>query len=152
MILTDTEINQYLQEEKKLKDKDFKEKVDRGNKTTLFEVKSKSGNKYILRIRNSKSHVANWSVILSIIIKNKEYILTRYNGNYHAHTNSIEKNSISGFHIHHATERYQEKNYKIDGYATATSEYSTISGAIKKMIRNLHISIGGYNSLNRFIR
>lgn len=64
---------------------------------------------------------------------NKAFILKRYNGKSHQHTNKIEQNTFYDYHIHTATIRYQELGGNIEGYAEVTTAYSTLEGAWKRM-------------------
>ena len=59
--------------------------------------------------------------------------LRRYNG-VHRHTNKIEQTSFRGFHIHYATQRYQEAGWDIDAYAETTDGYSGIDGALELLL------------------
>ncbi|MGO9060397.1 MAG: hypothetical protein ACLQU2_23895 [Candidatus Binataceae bacterium] len=62
--------------------------------------------------------------------------LRRYNGKSHEHTNQIEKNTFYGYHIHTATERYQELGMDEDGFAQPTARFSDLSGALNCMIED----------------
>lgn len=71
-----------------------------------------------------------------------EYILLRYNGKHPSkHTNKWEKENglpdhtfAPAFHIHKATQRYQEGGYKIDGYAEVTTKYSDFHAAVEQFL------------------
>jgi hypothetical protein len=60
--------------------------------------------------------------------------LRRYNGSSHRHTNSIESETMDGFHIHTATERYQLLGGYEDHFAEPTDRYGTLDGAIECML------------------
>ena len=60
--------------------------------------------------------------------------LRRYNGKTNPHRNRIERNEVSGFHIHEATERYQERGQKEDAYAVETNRYIDVEGALACLI------------------
>jgi len=68
--------------------------------------------------------------------------LIRCNGKHSSkHTNKWEKDKGQqdntfgpAFHIHRATERYQESGYPIDGYATVTSAYYDFNTAFNHFI------------------
>ena len=66
---------------------------------------------------------------------NQIFKLRRYNGKGHFHTNRIEKESFYGFHIHQATEKYQDIGFKEEMYAVETKDYSDLHGAIKLMLK-----------------
>lgn len=71
-----------------------------------------------------------------------EYILLRYNGKHPSkHTNKWEKENglpdhtfAPAFHIHRATQRYQEGGYKIDGHAEVTTKYSDFHAAVEQFL------------------
>ncbi|MCE2393409.1 hypothetical protein J4G02_02210 [Candidatus Poribacteria bacterium] len=52
------------------------------------------------------------------------------------HTNRIEREEISGCHIHSATERYQLRGQREDSYAQSTNRYHDLSGALKCLIND----------------
>lgn len=67
--------------------------------------------------------------------------LARYNGSSHAHPNHIEAEKL-GYtcHIHKATERYILAGKKPEGYAEATTDYSTLAGALHCLVTDCNIS------------
>jgi hypothetical protein len=48
----------------------------------------------------------------------------------HWHTNHIEGERFYDYHIHEATERYQEFGAKEEGYAAISERFSTLEEAI----------------------
>jgi hypothetical protein len=60
--------------------------------------------------------------------------LRRYNGKSHEHTNKIEGNTFYEFHIHTATERYQDRGMDEDAFAEPTTRFSDLNGAIDCMV------------------
>ena len=56
--------------------------------------------------------------------------LRRYNGKSHEHTNKIESETFYDFHIHSATERYQDLGMREDSFALPTDRYSNIEEAV----------------------
>lgn len=114
-ILTDQEIEALIQECKFLPvrwDQKFIEKPKRGHTDYHLSVSGDGGKKFEIIRRKSKFDPSNFSVILGVYFPRKTdlFRLRRYNGNNHTHTNPIEKNEISGFHVHTTTERYQRKH------------------------------------------
>lgn len=86
-----------------------------------------------IRVRQNPQNPFDFSAILLYRLPgtNVFFRLRRYNGNSHDHTNAIEGNVIEDqFHIHYATERYQERDLREDGYAEATSRFGDLSTAI----------------------
>jgi len=58
----------------------------------------------------------------------------------HAHTNRIETDQFRGFHIHMATERYQEIGAREDAYAEPTDRYSDMWGAFKCLLLDMNLT------------
>ena len=61
-------------------------------------------------LRQNKINRLDFSVILAVRVpqSNLLFRLRRYNGKSHEHTNHIEGDTFYDYHIHMATERYQE--------------------------------------------
>jgi hypothetical protein len=49
-------------------------------------------------------------------------------------TNRIEGVRFYDFHIHQATERYQDSGFDEDAFAEVTSRYQNVSGALRCML------------------
>lgn len=62
---------------------------------------------------------------------NELFHLRRYNGRSHEHTNTIESQTFYDFHVHVATERYQNIGAKEASYAAPTSQYATFTDAVQ---------------------
>ncbi len=75
-------------------------------------------------------------VAVNIPSLKKHFILRRYNGCNHEHTNKIEAETITGFHIHIATERYQKYKQKAEGYAQKTDRYNNVNGALQCLLED----------------
>ena len=67
---------------------------------------------------------------------NRLFRLRRNNGRSHEHTNSVEGETFYDYHIHTATERYQEIGAREDAYAEATARYSDFAGAVGCMLED----------------
>lgn len=113
------------------------------HKRSEIRVVGDLGNEFAIKIRQSVLNLLDFSVILCYEYKektsdNKEiqgsFILGRYNGKSHWHTNKIEKSTFRDFHIHYATERYQLAGHNVEGFAVAMSRYSDLAGALSCMI------------------
>lgn len=80
----------------------------------------------------------DFTVILAVLVplSDKVFRLCRYNGWTNPHTNRIEREEIEGFHIHFATERYQRRGQKEDGYAEETDRYRNLDEAIQCLIED----------------
>jgi len=60
--------------------------------------------------------------------------LQRYNGKSHEHTNPIEGETFYDFHIHQATEKYQEMGAREDTFAKPTDRFADFQQAITCML------------------
>lgn len=52
----------------------------------------------------------------------------------HEHINKIENQKIKGFHIHKATQRYQEMGFREEGYAETSKRYVDWRTALNSML------------------
>ncbi len=102
----------------------------RGHNEKHLDLPGDNGNQFRLILRESQINKHDFSVILAILVSrsNKIFRLRRYNGK-HYHRNYIEGSFFRDFHIHTATERYQERGMREDAYAEATDRYSDFMGA-----------------------
>jgi len=93
----------------------------------------------------------DFSVILGYIPYKSEkmFRLRRYNGK-RIHTNRIEREIISGYHIHTATERYQKAGYDEDAFAIVTGEFYDLNGAIECFIKDCSIIFSTSNQVKLF--
>jgi len=82
----------------------------RGHKEQELDIQGVSGNQFRLILRQSSFNVLDFSIILAHCPAdtNQIFRLRHYNGKSHEHTNTIESDTFYDFHIHTATERYQE--------------------------------------------
>lgn len=118
-------------------------KSKRGHSEQQVELIGDSGIRFLLILRQSRINGLNFSIILAVRSpqSNGLFRLLRYNGS-HEHTNHIERIKFDGFHIHKATERYQNKGGpNEDGYAEQTDRYSDLRGALKCLIDDANIEI-----------
>lgn len=86
-------------------------------------------------VRKNRINPLDFSVILGYVPPErvKLFRLRRYNG-VHRHTNKLESNTFRDFHIHYATQRYQEAGWDIDAYAKLTDRYDTVDGALETLL------------------
>jgi hypothetical protein len=141
---TDQQIEDLLLEAKPLPD-DYKElligskmkKVD-AHKRGEITITGEAGNKFSIKVRQNALNLLDFSVILCYEYKEKtgNFILRRYNGKSHWHTNHLEKARFRDFHIHTATERYQVAGYRVEEFAEVTSRYSDLAGALVCLIQD----------------
>jgi hypothetical protein len=136
---SDGEISKFLSERKPLY-KDFRSKIrmrdKRGHKEQELDIKGENGNLFRLILRQSSFNMMDFSVILAYCPaqSNQIFRLRRYNGKSHEHTNFIESNTFYDFHIHMATERYQELGSREDAYAEPAQRFFDLHSAINCMI------------------
>ena len=114
-------------------------------RSQLF-VESSEG-QFRISTRLNNNDIDDFSVVLGYRRDgkdNKWFRLRRYNGKHPPlgmHKNRIEKTMVSGYHIHTATLRYQERTAKEEGFAEATNQYSDIWGALDLMIRECSFTL-----------
>lgn len=141
-MLTDIEIKSLIEDVKPIFSKEINDirpqlKSKRQHKEHEIDILSLTGNMFKIKVRVNNINVLDFSVILMYQDDNKKwYILRRYNGNSHRHTNKIEKEILRSFHIHKATERYQRAGYKIEYYAEGTDLYSNWHDALNLMLKD----------------
>jgi hypothetical protein len=148
--LTDEKIGSLLSEKKVLPEDFFapgKFKTKHGHKECERDFTGENGSYFPIIFRQSELNPLDFSVILVYIPKgsNQQFRLRRYNGKSHEHGNHIEKNKFYGFHIHTATQRYQQSGYREDTYAEVTDRYADYHGAIECMLRDCGFSVSTKN-------
>ena len=132
---TDWEIESLLRERKPLP-ADWRRHTrmvpKRGHQEQHMEVAGDDGNEFRLILRQNTINVLDFSVILAMLVPQTTQVfrLHRYNGKSHEHTNHIEGDSFYDFHIHLATERYQEIGAREDAYAKPTDRYGSFDDAL----------------------
>ena len=131
---SDQEIATLMQERKPLPadwHKRTRLKPKRGHHEQHMDLTGEAGNEFRLIFRRSSINRLDFSVILAVRVSGTSqwFRLRRYNGKSHEHTNHIEDETFHGFHIHFATERYQEFGTREDAYAEPTDRYGDFDGA-----------------------
>lgn len=148
-ILSDNEINDFLKEKKLLPESwksqlQLKPKSSYQHEEGSFVVKGESGNDFKVIMRRNKINTFDFSIILIFRDSDgREYKLVRCNGKHASeHTNKWEKEQgypeyklSPGFHIHLATQRYQEAGYPIDDFAEITNAYHDFNSALNYFLR-----------------
>lgn len=153
-ILADQEIDDLLAEPKALPGNwrsrlAPKDKSHYQHKERTINIEGDKGNIFRIIIRQNKLNLLDFSIILTLCERdsNIEYNLLRFNGKHPSkHTNKWEKSNKlpnhvfnPAFHIHRATQRYQESGYKIDGYAEVTGSYSDFHSALNQFLLKCNI-------------
>lgn len=115
----------------------------RGHNERDLDLVGDAGNEFRLILRQSKLNVLDFSLILAVRVlhSNQFFRLRRYNGKSHEHTNHIEDETIYGFHIHTATERYQEIGTREDAYAEPIGRYGDFHGALRCLIDDSSLEV-----------
>lgn len=142
VIYTDAEIAEFINEQKVLPDNYFdvlinKLKITGAFRRSTLTVHGVDENVFHIDIRQSTQNSRDFSVILRVEqrITTGNFILRRYNGPSHWHTNVLEgEEPFRDYHIHQATERYQAANRKSEHYAERVNHYSDIVTALECMI------------------
>ena len=98
-------------------------------------------------IRDIDSIIDDFSIGLGVVnpLTSRTFMLLRYDGITSNHYNKIERTSISGFHIHRATERYQRRGMNACSFAVETDQYSNINEAFKCIVFDANIAICNNN-------
>lgn len=136
---TDQEIALLVAEPKVLPD-DLRTRTrmatKRGHSEGHVEITGEGGGEFRLILRQSAINPLDFSAILAVRVpqSNRVFRLRRYNGKSHQHTNHIEGGSFFDFHIHFATERYQDRGEDEDSYAEPTDRYGTLQDALRCLI------------------
>jgi hypothetical protein len=99
-------------------------------------VTGSGGSGFRLIVRQLILDPSDFSVILAYEIPDTTglFRLRRHNGDSHDHSNRLEGDTVRGFHVHLATERYQLQGFREDGYAEPTNSYTDVIGAIRYML------------------
>ncbi len=128
-ILMDEEIAELLQEPKQLAH-NWETRLRPHAKSNFkftqrdCEIEGKNGHIFRIIIRHNMVNPLDFSIILNFRDEDgAEFNLCRYNGKHPSqHTNKLEKSEglpnssfRNAFHIHRATQRYQEEGLNIDG-------------------------------------
>jgi hypothetical protein len=144
--LTDEDIARLLAEPKSLPF-DWRKRLDlksrSGHGEQQMEFVGTAGSTFRVILRQSEHNQFDFSAILAYCLPESSGVfrLCRCNGKSHEHTNRIERNRFYDFHIHSATERYQELGGKEDGYAEPYSHYSDLRGALLVLCRQCNIDV-----------
>lgn len=147
VIFTDNEIVDLVQESKPLSKQPhiiLKEKS--GHKEQEIEIVGENGNRYVIILRESAYNQLDFSAILGFYIPqtNNRFLLKRYNGKSHLHSNPLEgKESFYDFHIHEATERYQKAGFRAEHYASPTNRYNTLEQALECLYSDCNVRFKG---------
>ena len=115
----------------------------RGHREARVGYAGADGSEFKVVLRKSTYNPLAFSVVLMVRVPNSNrwFRLRRYNGNNHEHKNLIERNRISDFHIHTATERYQRRGMREDGYAEPTDRFSDYDSAVRCLAEDTAVEL-----------
>lgn len=116
-------------------------KAKRGHRERDFDLSGSEGSEYRVILRQNRINPQDFSVILGVRVpeSNVLFRLLRYNGRSHEHTNQLEGETFYDFHIHRATERYQELGPREDAYAEPTDRYEDLDGAFGCLMEDANV-------------
>ena len=143
---SDAEIAVLLRERKPLPT-DWRSRMrlrpKRGHSERDIDVTGDGENEFRLILRQNTINRLDFSIILAVAVpkSNQLFRLRRYNGKSHEHTNHIEGDTFYDFHIHEATERYQEMGTREDAYAEPTDRYGDFHEALRCLIKDANLDI-----------
>lgn len=141
IILTDADIARLLTEPKILP-ADYQSRLQprpkAGHKERDLDVVGQGGSEFQITVRQSSFNPIDFSVILGYSLPQSSVLfrLRRYNGRSHEHTNQLEGVTFYDFHIHTATERYQDAGYAEEHFAEVTDRYVDLNGAIRCLMND----------------
>ena len=113
----------------------------RGHRERELDLTGAAGNEFLVILRQNTINVLDFSLILAVRVPGSTQLfrLRRYNGKSHEHTNHIEGNAFYDFHIHMATERYQDLGTREDAYAEPTDRYADFHGALQCLLQDTNL-------------
>jgi hypothetical protein len=140
LTLSDEAIKELIAERKLMPDglKPLTRLVERNRSLRRdYEIVCPTGNCFVVKIRKSTINHLDFSAILGYRLPgvNTIFLLRRYNGKSHYHSNPLDENiRFRGFHIHTATERYQKMRAKVEQFAELTTRFADLNGAIECLL------------------
>ena len=146
---TDQQIAELINERKVLPD-DWRIQLDKND--SLYII-GERGNRFRIITNLNTKYPSDFSVILAVVNPKKgaDFRIRRYNGMHkRPHNNKIEKQKIYGYHIHSATERYQERGYDEEAYAEKTDRYNNLKGALHCLIQDANLELPAQLELRLF--
>ena len=144
--LTDIEIQTFLGERKDLPPdylQRLRTKPKSGHEERELDLKGISGSDFRVILRKSMYNSFDFSVILAYCVPGTTQVfrLRRYNGKSHEHTNAIERETFYAFHIHTATERYQDLGMREDSFAEPTDRFSNFEEAVDCLFDDANLKV-----------
>lgn len=143
---SDEEIESLLSE-RKLVPADWRKRIrlapKPGHRERSLALVGEAGNDFRVIVRQNSVNPFDFSIILAVRVpsSNRLFRLRRHNGKSHEHSNRLEGTRFYGFHIHCATERYQELGAREDSYAEPTDRYADWQGALECLVADANIVV-----------
>ena len=131
-----------LRREPKRKASSTREKEKQGHFEQQFELAAVDApaRRYRLFLRRAASNPDVFSVGLTLIMPDGDWVLCRYNSGHHSHKNILEKEKIPPtFHQHLLTQRYIAAGLEAKGYAVARSEYNSFDSALALLVDECNV-------------
>ena len=118
-------------------------KPKRGHDEQHFDLAGDKDGEFRQILSQNKINPLDFSVVLAVRVPGSSQLFRRrrYNGKSQEHTNRIEGVKFYDFHIHVATERYQEFGTREDAYAEPTDRYRDFHGAVRCLIDDANLVI-----------
>lgn len=141
IVLSEKDIGRLVAERKELP-ADYRKRMTlkpkRGHKEQELDVKGADGSDFRVILRQSDHNPLDFSAILAYLMPKSNVVirLRRYNGKHGEHTNTLEGQTFYDYHIHMATERYQESGLDPDAFAQPTDRYANLAGAVICLIKD----------------
>ena len=151
---SDQQIDAFVRERKPLPE-DYRTRVrpreKRGHKESELEIAGANGSLFRLILRQGDLNPLDFSIILALCPAKSSQIfrLRRYNGK-HEHSNRIEGDEFHDFHVHYATERYQDLGMKEDAYAVPSQGYSDFHSALVCLLKECGFDLPPGQQLSLF--
>jgi hypothetical protein len=120
----------------------IKPKARTGHNGSELAIEGAAGSNFVVMVRVNQIDPLDFSVILAFEPEgsSKRFLLRRYNGKSHRHSNVLEKGKpFFDFHIHMATERYQRADRSEVCFAEVTDRYSDWTAALDCLIEDCNI-------------
>jgi hypothetical protein len=137
--LDDAEIERLMAVEKPLPD-DWEARLrarprrEFSHKKASLPIQTSEG-EFTIIIRENVINSRNLSVIVAVSRPNGTlFRLRRCNGLHGGHFNHLERQAITGCHVHRATERYQIAGYRKDAFAVASKGFTDAASALRLML------------------
>ena len=140
--ITDQKIDELLELPKSVTNPKAREMTKGLHLQQNFTVKSASGQEFTLYLRQNNVIADDFSCgLLWHMPSGESLTIVRYNGSSHFHPNRLEETEIDfDCHIHKATQRYIESGLKPEGFATVSTKYSTLNGALHCLVTDCNIT------------